>query len=186
MTSDEAFGRALVAITPNLRRFAYLLAGGRQQEIDDFVQDAFVKAWAARASFEPGSNLVAWVCTIMRNKVISDRRSAWRKVDWNEEVHPYVGAAERPTGDIIIEAKQVLREIDKLCDDHREVLKLTGIGYSIRDIGEALNLEDGTVKSRQWRARDALLRELEKPRKIPERAIIRPALRALVASLQAA
>ena len=56
----------LTSLVPNLRAFARSLCGAADQA-DDLVQETLVKAWKSRASFEPGSNLKAWLFTILRN-----------------------------------------------------------------------------------------------------------------------
>src|SRR6185437_7099459 len=76
---------------PFLRSFARSLTGN-QEAADDLSQEALVKAWEARRSFIEGTNLKAWLFTILRNQFYSDRRRAWRQAPWDQE------AAERIPG----------------------------------------------------------------------------------------
>lgn len=74
MTTAEAqFQGELSALVPNLRAFARSLSGNADAA-DDLVQETLVKAWKSRASFAPGSNLKAWLFTILRNTFLSERR----------------------------------------------------------------------------------------------------------------
>ena len=81
----------LLALIPFLRAFARSLTGN-QEGADDLAQETLVKAWQSRATFIPGTNLKAWLFTILRNQFYSDRRRAWRQAPWDQE------AAERIPG----------------------------------------------------------------------------------------
>jgi len=61
------FERDLVALIPHLRAFSRMLCGKRAIA-EDMAQEALAKAWRARANFEPGTNLKAWLFTILRNE----------------------------------------------------------------------------------------------------------------------
>src|SRR6201987_6341656 len=85
---DEEFKRELVALIPHLRAFARTLCGD-PAAADDLAQDAMMKAWDARASFEMGTNMKAWTFMILRNQFYSERRRSWRTNQLDQE------AAER-------------------------------------------------------------------------------------------
>ena len=70
---DKAFKRELVALIPHLRAFARTLAGD-PASADDLAQDAMMKAWDARASYQMGTNMKAWTFMILRNQFYSERR----------------------------------------------------------------------------------------------------------------
>ena len=78
-------------LIPFLRAFARSLTGN-QEGADDLAQETLVKAWQSRATFIPGTNLKAWLFTILRNQFYSDRRRAWRQAPWDQD------AAERIPG----------------------------------------------------------------------------------------
>ena len=71
------FKTELLGLVPFLRAFARSLTGN-QEAADDLAQETLVKAWQSRSSFIPGTNLKAWLFTILRNQFYSDRRRAWR------------------------------------------------------------------------------------------------------------
>ena len=85
---DEAFKRELVKLIPHLRAFARTLAGD-PASADDLAQDAMMKAWDARSSFQMGTNMKAWTFMILRNQFYSEKRRSWRQSQLDQE------AAER-------------------------------------------------------------------------------------------
>jgi RNA polymerase sigma-70 factor (ECF subfamily) len=85
---DDAFKRELVALIPHLRAFARTLTGD-PTAADDLAQDAMMKAWDARASYQMGTNMKAWTFMILRNQFYSEKRRSWRQSQLDQE------AAER-------------------------------------------------------------------------------------------
>ena len=85
---EEALKRELVKLIPHLRAFARTLAG-EQAGADDLAQDAMMKAWDARNSFQMGTNMKAWTFMILRNQFYSEKRRSWRQSQLDQE------AAER-------------------------------------------------------------------------------------------
>ena len=85
---DTIFQRELVKLIPHLRAFARTLTGDATQA-DDLAQDAMIKAWDARKSFQLGTNMKAWTFMILRNQFYSDKRRSWRQIQLDQE------AAER-------------------------------------------------------------------------------------------
>ncbi len=86
---EAAFKSELVALIPHLRAFARTLAGD-PTAADDLAQDAMMKAWDARASYQMGTNMKAWTFMILRNQFYSEKRRSWRQTQLDQE------AAERP------------------------------------------------------------------------------------------
>src|SRR5580704_14663548 len=82
---DDPFQTDLIALVPQLRAFGKTLAGDPAAG-DDLAQEAMLKAWQARDSFTPGTNLKAWVFMILRNLFYSDMRRAWRRQPLDPEV----------------------------------------------------------------------------------------------------
>ena len=95
MEDDARFKADLLDLIPFLRAFARSLCGN-QETADDLAQETLVKAWQARDMFAPGTNLKAWLFTILRNQFYSDRRRAWRQAPWDQE------AAERIPGSVLL------------------------------------------------------------------------------------
>ena len=85
---EAAFKRDLVALIPHLRAFARTLCGDATAA-DDLAQDAVMKAWDARSSFQVGTNMKAWTFMILRNQFYSEKRRSWRQSQLDQE------AAER-------------------------------------------------------------------------------------------
>src|SRR5271169_2890964 len=82
---DEAFKRELAALIPHVRAFARTLAGD-PTAADDLAQDALMKAWDARKSYQMGTNMKAWTFMILRNQFYSEKRRSWRQTQLDPEV----------------------------------------------------------------------------------------------------
>lgn len=158
--NDAQFKGDLLQLIPFLRAFARSLCGN-QETADDLAQETLVKAWQARDMFAPGTNLKAWLFTILRNQFYSDRRRAWRQAPWDQE------AAERIPGSAgeqswAAELSDTARALSCLSDEQREALILVGAGgFSYEDAARICNCAVGTVKSRVARARKSLIAILE-------------------------
>ena len=76
----ETFSTQLLALVPSLRAFDMSLLGNRDRA-DDLTQDTILKAWTHMDSFKEGTNLRAWLFTIMRNSFISQCRRNAREVE---------------------------------------------------------------------------------------------------------
>ncbi|HEY1612554.1 MAG TPA: sigma-70 family RNA polymerase sigma factor [Rhizomicrobium sp.] len=168
--TDSQFKAELLDLIPFLRAFARSLCGN-QETADDLAQETLVKAWQARSTFAPGTNLKAWLFTILRNQFYSDRRRAWRQAPWDQD------AAERIPGSSgeqtwAAELSDTARALSRLSDEQREALILVGAGgFSYEDAAAICHCAVGTVKSRVARARKSLLSVLEGEDPLP------PALR---------
>ncbi|MEP3668290.1 MAG: sigma factor, partial [Roseibium sp.] len=84
--SDATFKKDLVASIPSLRAFARSLAGNRDRA-DDLVQETLAKAIAKRESYTPGTNLIAWLVTILRNQYYTEGRKRKREVADSDGIH---------------------------------------------------------------------------------------------------
>src|ERR1700681_4251358 len=81
---DAEFKANLIPLISHLRAFSFTLCR-RRDLAEDMAQDALIKAWRSRSSYEPGTNLKAWLFTILRNEVLSHHRRAWRQMPWDAE-----------------------------------------------------------------------------------------------------
>ncbi|MGA0603700.1 sigma-70 family RNA polymerase sigma factor [Caulobacter sp. KR2-114] len=157
---DAIFKRELTALIPQLRAFARTLAGDATQA-DDLAQDAMMKAWSARNSFELGTNMKAWTFMILRNQFYSEKRRSWRQSQLDQE------AAERtlvaPDDPMAPVALDELRQgLSMLPPEQREALILVGAGgFAYEEAAAICGCAVGTVKSRVSRARRALEAVLE-------------------------
>jgi len=153
--SLRAVRLAIVAMMPQLRLFARSLAHN-PATADDLVQDTIVKALSNIESFREGTNLRAWMFTILRNTFYSDLRKRRREVEDVDGVQAG-RLAELPRQDGAIDLEDFKRVFATLCADHREVLTLVGgSGFSYQEAAEVCNCPVGTIKSRLNRARRRL------------------------------
>jgi RNA polymerase sigma-70 factor (ECF subfamily) len=157
---DELFRRELVALIPHLRAFARTLCGD-PAAADDLAQDAMLKAWDARASFQLGTNMKAWTFMILRNQFYSEKRRSWRQSQLDQEAaERTLVAADDPEAPVALdELRLALRSLP---DEQREALVLVGAGgFAYEEAAEICGCAVGTVKSRVSRARRALQAALE-------------------------
>ena len=150
------FREDVTALLPHLRAYARSLTSGDPQLADDIVQDTIVNALRAQHQFTPGTNLKAWLFTILRNrfKSVITRKHVTAEIydDYLEQKH-WVA----PEQDSRIEVLAFKRAFKALRRDHREVLVLAVVnGLPYERIAEICRCELGTVKSRVNRARAAL------------------------------
>lgn len=164
---DSEFKAGLLELIPFLRAFARSLCGN-PDIADDLAQETLVKAWQSRATFAPGTNLKAWLFTILRNQFYSDRRRAWRQAPWDQDAAERIpGASEEQSW--AAELSDTARALSSLSDEQREALILVGAGgFSYEAAAKICNCAVGTVKSRVARARKTLLSILEGADPLPE------------------
>jgi RNA polymerase sigma-70 factor (ECF subfamily) len=155
---DSKLHDDLIAAIPNMRAFAISLCGNRDHA-DDLVQEALVKAWNHLDSFEEGTNLKAWLFTILRNSYFSELRKAKREVaDSEGQLAAKLSVPPEQQGHL--DLLDLNRALSKLPLDQREALILVGAeGFSYEDAANISGCAVGTVKSRVNRAR-ARLNEL--------------------------
>jgi len=158
---DEGFKRELVLLIPHLRAFARTLTGDATAA-DDLAQDAMMKAWDARASYQMGTNMKAWTFMILRNQFYSEKRRSWRQSQLDQEAaERTLVAVDDPEAPVALdELRQALKTLP---EEQREALILVGAGgFAYEEAAEICCCAVGTVKSRVSRARRALLTTLEK------------------------
>jgi RNA polymerase sigma-70 factor, ECF subfamily len=151
------FEQEVLALQPALRAFARRLA---KQECDaeDLVQSTILKALAAQGRFQEGTNLKAWLFTILRNTFNTGWRNACREVVTASEAIE-LGTLIPATQETNLWAREAAQYLlHDLSPAHREILILIGVhGLSYEEAAEASGCTVGTVKSRLNRARAALL-----------------------------
>lgn len=145
--------RELEELIPRLRRYARSLTRD-ETRADDLVQDTLIRAIDKLHLFEPGTNLVAWLFTIMRNIHINALRSA----KWEREQDP--ADLELPVPGLQISnlaLRDLARAMSALPDDQRETVMLVAVeGLAYQDAAEIMSVPIGTVRSRLSRARSRL------------------------------
>jgi RNA polymerase sigma-70 factor (ECF subfamily) len=149
------FKEQLVDAIPMLRGFARSLSGNHDRA-DDLVQETLAKAIANRDKYKMGTNLHAWLVTILRNQFYSEGRRRWREVPDGEGTHA-ARLVDQPGHAARLEMREFLAALQVLPDDQREALVLVGAsGLSYEEAAEVLGTRVGTVKSRVSRARSRL------------------------------
>ncbi len=123
---------------------------------DDLVQESIVKAWTNIDKYKPGTNMRAWLFTILRNTFYSERRKRKREVEDPDGAFS-ASLVERPGHDARLAFGEFVKAFDTLSPEHREVLVLVGAeGFSYEEAAETMGVAVGTVKSRANRARARL------------------------------
>ncbi len=152
---EESFRSEIIAMTPRLYNFAMSLTKN-PSAADDLVQDTFLRAWRSRARFTVGTNLGAWLFTIMRNAFYSRHRKEVREIaDSDGDYADRLAAAPEQSGHVdLLDAQTALT---KLPLPMRQALILVAIeNLSYEEAATVMNCRIGTVKSRVWRAREQL------------------------------
>lgn len=145
----------LLKAVPALRAFAMSLSGNPDRA-DDLVQETLLKAWAGRNSFTPGTNVSAWLFTILRNVFYSDHRKRRREVE-DAEGQLASRMATHPAQDGHMDLVDFREALQHLLPDQREALILIGgSGLSYEEAAEICGCAVGTIKSRVNRARNRL------------------------------
>lgn len=155
----RAFREGLVSEMSSLRAFAISLSG-QLQLADDLVQETLLKAWANADSYQPGTNLRAWLFTILRNTYFSLHRQRSREVQDSDGIYSQrLAAPAAQEGALDLADFRVA--LAKLPAEQREVLIMVGAsGLSYEEAAAVCNIAVGTVKSRISRARATLAASL--------------------------
>lgn len=153
--SDPDFRNKLVAELPSLRAFAASLCGSLTTA-DDLVQDTLLKAWSNSDKFETGTNLRAWLFTILRNTYFSLYRKRSREVQDSEGTYAQ-RLATHGAQDGHVDLADFRKALALLTEEQREALILVGAsGMSYEEAAEVCGVALGTIKSRVNRARAKL------------------------------
>ena len=164
MTSDPPLPHPeLVAAIPRLRRYARVLTG-ETSRADDLVQETLARAWEKRRLWAAGTDLRAWLFTIMHNVFVNQRALARRdalnvSLDGDEDGGAAWQIPVRATQQTRVELLEILREVARLPVDQRSVLVLAAVEeMRYEEIAAVLAIPVGTVMSRLSRAREKLRR----------------------------
>ena len=146
---------AMLAAVPSLRAFGISLSGSVDRA-DDLVQETLLRAIANIDSFEPGTNMSAWLFTILRNLFRSEYRKRRREVE--DADGKYADTLKtHPEQQGRVEFDEFRVALAKLPADQREALVLVGAsGFSYEEAAAICNCAVGTIKSRVNRARTRL------------------------------
>jgi RNA polymerase sigma-70 factor (ECF subfamily) len=157
------FHRLIEQQIPRLRRYARALTRNRDRA-DDLVQDTLSRALVKEQFWQPGTNLRAWLFTIMHNLNVNNIRRDIRDssaLDLDiEKVSATLSATTDPTA--TRKMFELERALAQLPLEHQQVILLVGLeGMSYEDTAGILMIPVGTVRSRLSRGRDALRKLLD-------------------------
>jgi RNA polymerase sigma-70 factor (ECF subfamily) len=155
MKLDPAIRDQVLTTVPSLRAFAISLSGNIDRA-DDLVQETLLRALTHIESFQPGTNMPAWLFTILRNLFRSEYRKRRREVeDADGRYAETLKSNPEQTGRV--EFDEFRTALAKLPPDQREALILVGAsGFSYEDAASICGCAVGTIKSRVNRARTRL------------------------------
>lgn len=160
--NPEVWRAEMMARIPSLRAFAWSLSRN-QSDADDLVQDTLTKAWTHRARFQPGTNLRAWLFTILRNSwytTAGKRRRETPDEDGRHAAALTVEAAQEWSAELT----DLQAALGRLPPEHREAIILVGAaGLSYEEAAAIAGCALGTIKSRVNRARNRLAVLLDPP-----------------------
>ena len=155
MHGQHPFHELLPQHAPSLRRRALSLTSNRHRA-EDLVQDTLLKAWASRDKFQQGTNLRAWLFTILRNTFFSDIRKHRREVEDVDGIHSS-RLSEEARQEHVISLKELVTATGRLPVTQSRPLVLMGFyGYSQLEAANACQCTVGTIKSRVSRGRASL------------------------------
>ena len=157
----------LLAAIPRLRRYARVLVGDVARA-DDLVQDTLARAWEKRRLWEAGTDLRAWLFTVMHNLHINQLATIRRDAATMSLDDDTSGAAwqvsVRPNQQERVLLLEVVRQMERLPVEQREVLMLAAVEeLRYEEIAAVLSVPIGTVMSRLSRAREKLRRLVSEP-----------------------
>lgn len=175
----EAFELLVAAYEKTVYNVALQMTGSRE-DAQDLTQEAFLKAYSSLPTFRGDSKFSSWLYRIVSNLCLDFRRRQGRRPSSSLTVEDDEGetlqldvADESQSPEALLERKltreAVRRGLQELPEEQRQILLLREIqGLSYEEIGEAMHLEPGTVKSRIFRARKKLCAFLLKDGNIPD------------------
>ncbi len=155
MDISNQFRDDLLAAIPSLRAFGLSLTA-RGDRADDLVQETLMKAWKYHESYADGTNMKAWLYTILRNEFYTQLRKRKREVEDADGVYSNKVAVHAEQESHLDMADFTIA-LAKLPEDQREAIVLVGAsGFSYEEAAEICECAVGTIKSRVNRARNRL------------------------------
>ena len=155
------FARLLEKEIPRLRRYARALARDAARA-DDLVQSCLVRAIAKEHLWEPGTDLRAWLFTILHNQNVNEVRRSVREgvAVAVEDVAPVLTIA--PRAGATLQLRDLERALQLLPEEQRQVILLVGLeGMRYEEVAAVLDIPIGTVRSRLSRGREMLRRLMD-------------------------
>ena len=154
---EQARAKLVVQFIPHLRRYARALLRDRYAA-DDLVQDTLQRAANKLRLWQPGSDMRAWLFTVMHNVFVNQKRKHRPEIAFGSEELPEAAIPTQVSG---VELAEIEKALQRLAAEQREVLLMIAIEQmSYNEVAKALSIPIGTVMSRLSRARDRMRRLL--------------------------
>ncbi len=151
------FATLLEAEIPRLRRYARALTR-EVTRADDLVQNCLTRAVAKQHLWQPGTDLRAWLFTILHNQHVNDVRKLMKEGN-NVDIEDCAPLPVLPRADAVLELRDLERAMAKLAMEQRQVILMVCLeGMSYEQVAQVLGIPIGTVRSRLSRGRDQLRR----------------------------
>jgi RNA polymerase sigma-70 factor, ECF subfamily len=159
--------RSLIANEiPRLRRYARALVRN-QETADDLVQDTLVRALSKIHLWQPGTDLRAWLFTLMHNQYVNFVRRAVREGS-QTSLDAAIDLGHQANQQTSLTLRDLQSALDKLPDEQRQVVLLIGLeGMRYEEVAEILDVPVGTIRSRLSRAREALRERMDEHERRP-------------------
>ena len=160
------FGSTLNQLTTSLRPIALQLTRDRE-ETNDLLQETLLKAFRNRHRFNEGTNLKAWVYTIMKNTFLSNYQKKVRRrtyVDTTDNqyfINTSTGSFSSESADATVNMDEIQAAINSLSPQYRIPFEMHFTGFKYEEIAEKLHIPLGTVKNRIFIARQELKEKLK-------------------------
>lgn len=143
---------------PKLRRYARALLGDPIRA-DDLVQEALVRGLSRSHLWQTGTDIRAWMFTILHNVYVNSQRQRRIRQDDQELPEDHPEMATPPNQERSLEVRDLARALHQLPAPQREVVLLVGLeGMNYKQVAAVLDIPIGTVMSRLHRGREALRR----------------------------
>ncbi|MEZ4888156.1 MAG: RNA polymerase sigma factor [Chitinophagales bacterium] len=162
--ASNSFNQDVLGMTSSLKPYAINLTKN-MDEAKDLLQETMFRAFSHQDKFKEGTNLKAWLFTIMRNIFINKYRKKSKRntiVDTTENLY-YINSSQtsiRNRAESNFVMKDVVTAIERLNEDYKVPFVMHFKGFKYQEIADDLRLPLGTVKSRIFFARKALKQEL--------------------------
>lgn len=156
--NGDDFGASIVNLIPDLRSYGRYLSHD-QDMTKDLVQETLLKAWTNQRQFTAGSNMKAWLFTILRNNFYEIKRKEKKILQAANDMDDCSFAPPRQEHQVIL--REAEAAINALPTNHQEVLSLvSGMGMSYEEAAHICICPIGTIKSRLSRARSEILKRI--------------------------
>jgi len=160
----EVFKEQITELYPRLRRSMTLYLAGSSIQVEDLLQETFLKAWSHLDSFQDESRLYTWIYSIARNLAIDEFRKRKNSIPISQvpvEEYPVSGnpKPEEEAGGEIGLLRKAIEDLPELL--RSIVIMKTADGLSYPEIAEVTGLNEQTVKNRMFRARKELAERLK-------------------------